>query len=298
MANRYNREVMKQSVNKIKNFWWIPVGVLHIVGIVLGASYDLNIAKAIYAPDNLFGKIIEYVGSVPGYVLVGFVGPLLFIATRSSSKNWIKYLGFAAFFVIPLVSGLVLGYDVFYDSLHAVGFLGGMVVTMGLDALLYLAFKNADPKDALKDAFIIAISFAVTFILVFLLKKLVERPRFIYVVGDLDAFKPLFDFSSKLEGVDESLLNSFPSGHSAIAATFLLVPLLCKYNEKTKNLQGIFFITACLWLLITMLGRMSDGHHYLSDVCFGAFLGALLSFLTNFFSKFVKLEKKDETENG
>ncbi len=289
---------MKQSVNAIKNFWWIPVGVLLILGIVLGASYDLNIAKAIYAEGNIFGKIIEYIGSIPGYVLVGFVGPLLFIATRSSSKKWIKYLGFAAFFVIPLVSGLVLGYDVFYDSLHLVGFLCGMVITMGLDALLYFAFKTADPKDALKDAFIIAIAFAITFILVFVLKKLVERPRFIYVATDLDAFKPLFDFSSKLEGVDESLLNSFPSGHSAIAATFLLFPLLCKYNEKTKNLQGIFFITACLWLLITMLGRMSDGHHYLSDVCFGAFIGALFSFLANFFSKFVKLEKKDEAENG
>ena len=291
-------EVMKHSVNRINNFWWIPVGVLLIVGIVLGASYDLPIAKQLYTEGNLFGKAVQYVGSIPGYALAGFVGPLLYIASQESDKKWIRYLGFAGFFVIPLACGSVLGYDVFYDKLKYLGLLGGAAITMGLDALLYFFFKGANPKEALKDAFILAISFGVTFIMVFVLKHIVERPRFIYVSEHLEAYKPLFDFSSKLQGVDKDLLNSFPSGHSAFAGTFLLFPILCKHNEKSSGLEWAFFLLACLWLLNTMLGRLTSGHHYLSDVCFGAFIGAGVSFLANFFSKFVKPEKKDEAENG
>ena len=66
-----------------------------------------------YSP---IGPVAQYAGSVPGYALVGFVGPLLFIGLRNSQNKLLKYLGFAGLFVVPFVSGLVYGYDVFYDA--------------------------------------------------------------------------------------------------------------------------------------------------------------------------------------
>ncbi len=287
---------MNQSVNGIRNYWWLCIGGILIVGIILGFFFDLSTAQQMFTPNNIFGTIIEYVGSVPGYVLVGFAGPLLYIASCPSPRKWVKYLGFAAFFAIPLVSGLVLGYDVFYDKLKYVGLLGAAGITLCLDALMFLLFKRAKPEAALRDAFILAISFAVTFIVVFALKHLIERPRFIYVHDHLDAFKPLFDFSSHLEGVDKDLLNSFPSGHSAFAATFLLFPILCKDNRRMKYHENGIYTIVCLLLIITMLGRMTSGHHYLSDVSFGAFIGTVIAFLTNFLAQFVKPKQKEEAD--
>ncbi|MBR3675197.1 MAG: phosphatase PAP2 family protein [Bacilli bacterium] len=289
---------MNKEVNKIKNFWWIPLGGILIVGIILGFFFDLSTAIQMYTTNNLFGTAIEYIGSVPGYTLVGFAGPLLYLAFRYSEKKWVKYLGFAAFFAIPLASGLVLGYDVFYDKLKYLGLLGGAVVVLGLDALMFTLFRHAKPKEALKDAFILAISFAVTFILVFALKHIIERPRYIYVIDHPDAFRPLFDLSSNIKDADKDLLNSFPSGHCAFAGTFILFPILCKHSRRLKYHEGGIFIMACLWIAIVMLGRMISGYHYLSDTSFGALIGVVISFLTNFLSQFIKPTKKEETTNG
>ena len=297
LAIQYNSEVMKRFSKTINVFWWIPVGVILILGLVLGASYDLEIAKAVYSKDNLFGIIIECVGSLPGYALVGFVGPLLYITVRDSDKNWLKYLGFAAFFFIPLISGAVYGYDVFYAKLKLIGLFGGAVITLCLDAIFYFFFNRADSKVAFKDACVIALSFGITFIMVFFMKRFIERPRFIYVSEHLDAFKPFLDTSSSLQGVDKDLLDSFPSGHSALASTFLLFPLLSKYNVRTEKHSHFFFLGAALWLLVTMFGRMSDGHHYLSDVSFGALMGTLISFIAYFISEFIKIEDKDEASD-
>ena len=284
---------MKQSVNGIKNFWWIPLGVLLIAFLVLGTYVDKDLSSAIYS-ENFLGAVIEYVGSLPGYALVGFVGPLLYIGLRHSEKKWLKYLGFAALFAIPLVSGLVYGYDVFYDSLKIIGLLVGAAIILLLDGLLTFLFWKADEKDVIKDAFVIAVAFSVTFITVFVLKHIIDRPRPIQVFKNPEtyAFVPFLDFSSQAKG------ESFPSGHSAIAATFLLLPLLCKRHERTKKLEILFFILAALWLVLTMLGRMIAGRHYLTDVCSGALIGVIFSFLTNFLSEFIKPKKKDEVANG
>lgn len=294
---KYNDWVMKQSVNSIKNFWWIPLGVLLIAFLVLGTYVDRDFSCFIHS-NNFLAPVIAYIGSAPGYALVGFVGPLLFLGLRNSKKEWVKSLGFAALFTIPLVSGFVYGYDVFFDSIKVIGVIVGAVIIIALDGLLLIPFWKSEGKDAIKDAFVIAIAFAFTFITVFVLKNIIERPRPLYVFNHIDDFKPFLDFSSNIEGADKDLLDSFPSGHSAIAATFLLCPILCKHNEKTKNLGLLFFIFAALWLALTMLGRMIGGYHYLSDVSMGAIIGTFFSFLTNFLSQFIKIEKKDEAENG
>ena len=297
MPIKYNDLVMKQSVNNIKNLWWIPIGVLLIAFLVLGTYVDHDFASYAYG-ENFLGTIVAYIGSAPGYALVGFVGPLLFIGLRNSEKKWLKYLGFAGLFVIPFISGLVYGYDIFYDSLKVAGLFVGAAIILVIDGLLAIPFWRGDSKEAVKDAFVIAIAFSLTFITVFVLKHIVERPRPLYVFGDHDAFKPFLDFSSHIEGADEDLLDSFPSGHSAIASTFLLFPIISKYNDKTKKYGLLFFLFAALWLLFTMLGRMISGHHFLTDVCSGAIIGTFFSFLSNFLSQFVKPKKKDEAENG
>lgn len=291
---------MKQSVNGIKNFWWLPLAILFIACLVgcsiVGEYMDFHFSYYMtqYSP---IGPVAQYAGSVPGYALVGFVGPLLFIGLRNSQNKLLKYLGFAGLFVVPFVSGLVYGYDVFYDALKIPGLLIGAAIILAIDGLLAFLFWKVDEKDAIRDAFIIAIAFSLTFITVFLLKHIIERPR-PYYVEDYYQFVPFLHFSTHVNGFTTDALESFPSGHSAIAATFLLCPLLCKYHEKTKKLEALFFVIAAVWLLFTMFGRMAGMHHYLSDVCSGALIGIFFSFLTNFIAQFIKPKKKDEAENG
>lgn len=274
---------MKNLSKTINLFWWVPVGVLVIMGLVFGTSFDLDIAKALTVEGNFFSTFFTFGGSFPAFVLLGFVGPLFYMYFKEQTFKGAKILAKVAFFAAPVVAGAGYGIDILKDVMATpIALVLGIVIVVGLTCLLYLPFKHGNPKQALRDALVIGLTVGLSIVLGLLFKKIFVRPRPIAVLDDPSLYTSwLKVLGNKAPAIDEDLIDSFPSGHATLASTLLLLPLLAKYNPKTEKLTWVFFASAGVWLLLTAFARMSGGRHFLSDVSMGALIGGGLAFIFN-----------------
>lgn len=81
----------------------------------------------------------------------------------------------------------------------------------------------------------------------------------------------------------ELIMQSFPSGHAALAVYFsVFLGFYLQQRVKTKSqlltplLQGILL----LWLSIVSASRVYDNYHHPSDVLFGVVMGAIFAIFT------------------
>jgi len=300
-------------MKSVKVTWWIPVMVLLILGLVFGSEYDLQVSTALYWENNAFSHFMAVLGSLPAYVLLGFVGPLFFVFFKDMKHKVAKIFAYACLFGMPFVAGLGFGLDALHDVItnRIIAIINGIIIMEILNFCLYFfLFNKIDKKDVLRDAHIIGFTIGFTVVVGLLLKEVVNRPRFLYVAREyaerrylhVEDFFKWFDFSCTLTSKDvgrQYYLDSFPSGHAALSGATMILPIIAKYNEKTKGKELYFFIGAAIWLFISMFSRILDGHHYLSDVCVGALIGVIFSIVFGLTIKFgKKYEQEQLEENG
>lgn len=295
-------------MKSVKLTWWIPLAVLLVFCLVMGSSYDLDISIALYHENSVFSEFMAVLGSLPAYVLLGFVGPLFYVFFKDMKFKGAKFLAYACLFGMPFISGAGFGLDALHDvtSKTLIAVINGIIIMELLDFCLYFfLFNKIEKKDALRDAHIIGFTIGFTIVVGLLLKEVVSRPRFIYVAREyaerryvhVEDFYRWFDFTCSLtvkEVGRQYYLDSFPSGHAALAGATMILPIIAKYNDKTKGKELYFFLGAALWLFICMLSRIWDGHHYLSDVAVGGLIGVIFSFI---FSLTIKFGKKYELKD-
>ena len=284
----YNIPSMKRNFGGIKTYQIVLLIALALFGILVGSFYDLSLAEKFFYPGNLFGKALDAVGSLPGYALLGASGILLYFFFKNSGPKWRDYLAYGFLVGLPIIAGALWGYDVLGDFvskiLYAVGL--GIAIVAVLDSAFYFFAKGCDRVEGYKDAVAILFSAFVVIVLVYVLKKSVVRPRYLFLADNgIGYFQPWYVFSSSIASIfsgDEysALLNSWPSGHAAMAGFGVLFVLLAKLNKKTAGKETIFFFASLFWIIFVALARMSDGHHFLSDVSWGVLIGSGFSFLT------------------
>gem|GEM_PF-1455692 len=284
----YNIPSMKRNYGGIKTYQIAILIALAILGILVGSFYDLSLAEKFFYPGNLFGKVFDAVGSLPGYALIGAGGILLFFFFKNSGPKWRDYLAYGFLVVLPILAGALWGYDVLGDfvskTLYAVGL--GIVAVAILDAAFFFFAKGCDRVEGYRDAVVILFSAFVVIILVYVLKKTVTRPRYLFLADNgVNYFQPWYVFSSSVTSIFSGseyspLLNSWPSGHAAMAGFGILFVLLAKLNKNTAGKETIFFFVSLFWIILVALARMSDGHHFLSDVSWGLLIGSGFSALT------------------
>lgn len=279
---------MKRNYGGIKIYQAAILLVLAVIGIGVGSFYDLSIAEKFFSSNNLFGKIFNAVGSLPAYALVGDSGILLYFYFKNSGSKNRDCIAYFFLIALPLFSGALWGYDVLTDfaskTFYAIGL--GIVIIAFLDAGFYFFAKGCDRAEGYKDAIAILFSAFIVIVLVYVLKKAVVRPRYLFLLDNgLGYYQPWYDFASTLKttfsgNAFTSLLNSWPSGHAAMAGFGILYVLTAKLNKKTSGKETIFFLTSFLWMVLVAFARMSDGHHFLSDVSWGILIGSGFSVLT------------------
>lgn len=138
-----------------------------------------------------------------------------------------------------------------------------------LIALIPIAFLRV------RFAILAVITYAVSGIITQIIKHLVQSPRPLNYLKNLDILH-------KVEGIDIYYYNSFPSGHSATAfAFFLLLSLI----TKNKSISFIFFLFA----LCIGLSRIYLLQHFLVDVWAGSMIGVIVTLI--FFIIFEQNEK-------
>lgn len=296
----------KIKENNISLYMLIFIVSVVFLGLIFGSFYDLNIAKLIFTERNFVSYFTEYIGTLPSAIVFVIAPIMLFIYFDKNNKikfhNVYKYLSL----ILVLFSGAFWGYDTLKDylskTIYAVAI--GCLVILPFAYLLYLDLKRKYSDIYLKIAISIILAFVTSIILTFGLKYLIVRPRFYYlrtIDSSYSLFRNWYDFSfdkSIYPNVSKStFIQSWPSGHSSFVALLYLV-LLTPFARKTNKRKHLVFVGVTIYAIFIMLGRMLDGHHYLSDVATGYFIGSLSAFIYMIFipNKFKKRVKKQKEE--
>jgi membrane-associated phospholipid phosphatase len=288
------KDFSKKGFAGIKWVEVLAILLLAIVLIAIGSAKDLEISIAVAHPDNnIFGKIFQFAGKLPAYALLGSSGVLFFISYEPDGKKDSKILAWLVLILLPLASGLLYGYDdinQFFESASngkVIACTIGALLVGAVDAVIYFLFRKGDKEEAYKVGVVYLFTGVVLLLLFYLLKKAGMRPRFSWLYANEPEsyadYQPWWAFNSTVEEAHPDALQdnfeSWPSAHVGLASMTFLTMLMPRINPKLKGKEPDFFVGAFLWILLTGISRLSDGSHFLSDIGFGLFFGALFSFL-------------------
>ena len=274
--------------------WSAFVAAAILVFFAVGTLFDLKVSELLYMRDNAFGKIYEAIGKMPAFVLSVFACFVLGENARKNEKNKVKRV---LFYVLGYLAGILAFLDLGEMILDSTKFAlaVGAVLSVPLAGVAYSVTRRipADNLAAFKKwALVVLFSVAVVAVLVFVLKTIWGRARFVDTQISDAEYSPWY----KLARVGG---DSFPSGHAALGGTLFLLLPLCGISEKFRGKEKTVFVIAVLFAAVVMAARISDGHHYLSDVAVGfgiAFFTECLVMRVAYGKKFDRLTFDTDTK--
>ncbi|MBD5086258.1 MAG: phosphatase PAP2 family protein [Clostridiales bacterium] len=282
--------------------------VLAIIMIVLclknknGEYYDLLINKALSKSINgnwaktSFAFIFSIIAEYPAYFILPIFAVMLFYSDDLLPVKWRKVFKIAMA-AISIIGWLILCVkSEVADKIEATGFDGiKFYLVMGILALcasmLGLYLGKYIPKKTRYTLFKFAI-FAITYLLVALLvnqvlKTIWHRMRFRDMLKEnalgrdgFSNFTPWYTPDMSRVELNESYhYSSFPSGHSNSAVHIFILCTLYKilpsWREK-KWLKYVVYGGCTAFVLLTMISRICDDAHFLSDVIAGASISYII----------------------
>lgn len=243
-------------------------------------KWDLEIDKYLYEPQNKFALWAEVMGWWPLYMGVPLAGYVLLSYAKRVKKAWQKAVfavcgaafafGGAYALCIPACKYLVRrGYG-FWGG--AMPWLSGAVIAAAVIIAAAVTKPHRGMLVRLRTFAIISVGFiAVENIVINILKSVWNRSRFDNMVanGTLDRFTSWIT-------VPGNGGTSFPSGHTASAASILLCVFFCLLFEECKNEEGKFVFVGTVYTAAVAVGRLIIGRHFLSDTVAAYFIVGLL----------------------
>ena len=271
-----------------------------LVLLVVGTFADLEIAQAVYAPDNPLVTFVSTLGLFPmAYPACILLGVLLQRSLASQKPPVLRIVGAVACAAFAVLFGALITKAV----LSVLEGFGGMVgselpstVRMGIGAVIgavlcalgYNAGKANDAEDLARRVLMVVLVLAVSFVAVEIVKAYMSRPRSRLVFAGYEGieFCPWYcKFSGAQEfmdayGIGKDEFKSFPSGHSLQAASLLAAcyGLSLVYPGLRQKL-GIVLAVEIVFALVVMACRMILGAHFLSDVSMGALVSVVAFFV-------------------
>lgn len=250
------------------------IGFVLFAGLaVLFGLYDLKISQAIVNEENAFGRFLEVFGELIAPLFAGLAGLTIvvyFYRDREAACRRIKML------LGALVGLAGISYSALvYNKLGVTASLVAVLVT-GLLFGLCAAWLLRQSPDRLYELVKIAgttVCFLIAvLVIVNIFKIFWGRVRF-REMTDLAQFSPWYD----PQGINGH--RSFPSGHTANAATLWALTLFVPICRKTWQKVLCYAVPAAV--IVTMaVSRVLVGAHYSSDVLFGAAITIALFYLT------------------
>lgn len=242
--------------------WTGAFGALALVLFVVGTVIDLRVAEAFYLRDNAFADMYEAIGKMPAFVLLAIAGGIggryFECKFRSKPLAAVFYLLTYAVCAFNFKDATDLLTDSTALSLAACAVLGAVLACVVCFATARVAEERLFAY--FKWAVAVAVAVVATGVLVFAVKEIFARARYLDVVDGAAEFAPWYKYV-RVDGGD-----SMPSGHTAYTAMlFMLVPLAA-INPRLRGKESALSVLAIAATLVTALARISDGHHYLTDV--------------------------------
>lgn len=206
---------------------------------------------------------------------------------KSKAKQNFTLTGilFAVFAVFTLL--------VRFIDVQPIGPAGSSVGFASVNGALFDLFGQNAALDKITDLFLLAALLSAACFAALGVLQLVRRKSFYKVDCDLYAlagfyvlvavFYLIFELvtvNSRPVLVDGALEASYPSSHTLIVCSFLLAAMVqTKKRVKNKSLRTGLLAVFALIIVLTAVGRLLSGMHWLTDVLGGLILGAALGML-------------------
>ena len=274
----------------------ILVGML-CLALLIGSLWDEPISRRLYSSESAFGGFLAAYGELPIGICMITAG-VLFIMGRKREQQGAVHMAVGAACIL---------YGAFAMAIMPRGGLSlstvaSSLISVVLTALIILAdiklFRNADREAMLKVAALFVLCIIAQGLVIDVLKALWVRPRMKMILETPEAhFVPWWVVSHAMRdklamaGVDKAWFTSFPSGHTANAASAMLLALLPLIRPEWKRKQSLLLFLGAAWALAVALSRIILGMHFVTDtiVGFAVTLGVMLLFVKlvfqNSFSK-------------
>lgn len=281
---------MKKNFGGFKTYYFITFFGVITLFILLGTFFDLSLDRAIYSKDNFYANFFEYTGTLPASVIIASSGVFFYYYFNNKNNPKLNYLKNILLLVITIGIGLLWGYDAFHSHLDSliVALVIGVIVICITNGFFFHYLKDGENKEEyLKKALLLIICGAISFGLTFLLKDIIVRPRYMairmYLGNNEEFFRPWYSFSTSMNDSLKEMVNihgsyyidSWPSGHASFSALIFLSLVFYNVKGNYKKRQLKLFIISLIAMLVIGISRLTDGHHYLSDLGFGYLIGLL-----------------------
>ena len=293
---------------------FIVLFALLVGGLVIGSIYDLQISKSIVNLNSTFGLICASFGEVLGWGVTAIIGVIAFKAGLKMDKTVFKVLliilgvlimGVAFYLIFADMNSSHNGFKEvsnIYVRLSLAALIDGIIITIG-----FIVINTDDKEMLLWSLLILLIAFYIPLAITFITKSIASRPRYRliyngyenYTVDEL--FKSWYSFKNVAKDIyptdiiESDEFKSFPSGHSFVSMSSILLSYIPSLNKKVKDkswVRCLILVICSLYGLTIQLGRIIYGAHYLSDTTIGSLLAVFFSFFTPFIG-FKILVKKD-----
>ena len=255
--------------------------------IALGSFVDYPLSSALYDASNPFAMFFAAYGAIPAPLGCVAAGTLL-VCGRSREKFVPGVLQTVGGILLLLVgAGLVCFLPAVYLPVSPVLLAGvGLVLCLVTILLVRRLAKGADRAVILRMAFAILLVILCEMVVVNLIKVCWGRPRMRLVASHPEAY--FFPWWQRGTALKESLLaagvaadefKSFPSAHTANAATMLLLGLVPYLKPQLQPYQKALVTFGFAWTAVVALSRILLGAHYLTDTAVGFLIGFLSVYL-------------------
>lgn len=255
--------------------------------IALGSFVDYPLSSALYDASNPFALFFAAYGAIPAPLGCVAAGTLL-VCGRDRAKAVPGALQTAGGILLLLAgTGLACLLPAVYLPVSpAVLAVVGLVLCVGTILIVRRLAKGADRAVILRVALAILLVILCELAVVNLIKVCWGRPRMRLVASHPEAY--FFPWWQRGTALKESLLaagvaadefKSFPSAHTANAATMLLLGLAPCLKPRLLPYRKGLVAFGFVWTAVVALSRILLGAHYLTDTAVGFLIGFLSVYL-------------------
>lgn len=258
------------------------VVVLALIG--LGSFVDYPLSSALYDDSNPFAMFFAAYGAIPaplGCVAAG----TLFVCGRSRDHKISGMLQTAGGVVLLLLGAVLTCFIPALYLLVSPALLAGvgLVLSAGTVLIVRRLARGTDRAVIIRVGVAILLVILCELLVVNLIKVCWGRPRMRLVVSHPEAyFFPWWRRGTALKepltaaGVGADEFKSFPSAHTANAATMLLLGLAPYLKPSLQRYRKVLVAFGFGWTAVVALSRIMLGAHYLTDTA----VGFLICFLS------------------